>query len=722
MNGPAVAPEETLSVRKARTLAALALVVPVFVLCAPFLFGSKRLRAGDFQAEVAPRIAVGRQGFLKDGEFLRWNPYQFAGTPILGNGHGSYYYPGSWIYFVLSSERAIELLVFLHLLLAAGGMYRWARGFRVSRGAAVLAGLSYALGFGAISRIYAGHLYYTITHGVAPWFLYALGKTLRAPTLAHALAFSIWTGVTVVSGAPQWVFLLGWLAVGLSAWEILPRIIQKEPWLRTAAVTVGAAGLGLALSSVELLPGLNVASHSIRNSRLADRSLFEEWYATSIPDLVGFLMPHFPWSYEASTWMSGEGWHEKSAHVGTVPLLAMGAAFFGKRRRQAAFFGSVALLAVMAAMALVFPVHDLLRAVLPGYASFRLPSRMLWLAHLSLPLLAAFGWDALADRDLSPSGRRWAGALTLSLGVLGVSSLAFLYRATPEACFFAATCAGAAILFALVPTRPRAVAGAVLLLAGELSFLGIERLDRGPGGYLDAPWYSAHIGAVRADYRILDLTRYDQKPSAFGFRMLKGYSHPILKTLSDLYGMAWEGERRIIYESLSDGERLTEPEILRNLNVRWIITWGPPPFPELKEIARTDQFHLYEDPEAKPLAFFERGRGELASARPTLNSIELRVRAEEPDSVVISEAWMPGWRAWMDGRTVPVSPAMVALMKVDVPRGSSRILLVYDPLEWRIGKAISLGAALLWGMLLGFHFFRLGRPPGVLPAGTTFSP
>jgi hypothetical protein len=79
---------------------------------------------------------------------------------------------------------------------------------------------------------------------------------------------------------------------------------------------------------------------------------------------------------------------------------------------------------------------------------------------------------------------------------------------------------------------------------------------------------------------------------------------------------------------------------------------------------------------------------------------EVVVRASGPGVLVLSDAYHRGWRAYLRGterepeREVSVYLANYVGRAVGLPAGEQTVRFVFDPLSWRIGVAISLGAVL----------------------------
>lgn len=659
--------------RKVRYAAAAALGLPVFLLCAPWLLSAKCLHGIDFASTYRPLVVLARENLAKEGELPRWNPYQYAGTPFLGNGQWSPYYPPNLLFLAMAPEEAFEIFVFLHLLLAAFGSYRLARAFRISRAGSVLAGITWALSFGLVARVYAGHLTIVATLSQAPLVLHLLKRTLERPSRLHQVLLAVWTALVVVSGHPQYVYHLALLSLALVAWKLVER--RKTGWAKSAFAAAGAGVLALLLSAAHLLPALEVSAQSTRGG--ADP--YEGQHG--IPphetllwhNLLSLVLPSSLWNPKISGPVEIGFWHEKALYGGLLPLALVPFAAVVKPRGPVLFFAIAGLIALLDAMALVFPVHDLL-SLLPGFATFRVPPRVLWVTGLGLPLLAGFGWDSAAR-----------------------------------------------FVLARKPLAPRIqaamAAGAVALAALDLLVLGLGRLRSIPReAYAAPPWYAKHIGEKeRAEYRVLDLTRVEAEPAAHGFRLLRGCGYPIPAGIAWFYAQAWEAYTGPITNSLAVGTGLVDVGPLRDLNVRWIVSRGPPLHPDWKTVAREGDLVLYEDPGARPPAFLVEGgympagepKGTTQYRRLGANRIRVDFTTDRSAFLVVSEADARGWRRFVDG--TPRGEQYQALITVSVGPDEKTLDLIYDPIFAKRGLQISAFGAFAFLLFLPLPLKRLWR-------------
>jgi hypothetical protein len=122
-----------------------------------------------------------------------------------------------------------------------------------------------------------------------------------------------------------------------------------------------------------------------------------------------------------------------------------------------------------------------------------------------------------------------------------------------------------------------------------------------------------------------------------------------------------------------------------------------------KRVARTKTLKLLSSGEVDPrrTALLERPppdlvRPENSSAdrasvtRYEADRIRLRTSAGASGLLMLSEAYYPAWKAYVDGRPVPLYVADHVLRAVPVPAGEHTVDLRYESSPLRIGLAISL--------------------------------
>jgi hypothetical protein len=103
------------------------------------------------------------------------------------------------------------------------------------------------------------------------------------------------------------------------------------------------------------------------------------------------------------------------------------------------------------------------------------------------------------------------------------------------------------------------------------------------------------------------------------------------------------------------------------------------------------------------------------------------VAATRPSLFVTSYAWMDGWHATVDGKSVPVARANALVLGVPVPAGTHTVHVFFTPPGWAKGRAVSLASLLVLVVLLLAgsapvrSFVRRRRDRSVVPAVTSGS-
>jgi hypothetical protein len=137
---------------------------------------------------------------------------------------------------------------------------------------------------------------------------------------------------------------------------------------------------------------------------------------------------------------------------------------------------------------------------------------------------------------------------------------------------------------------------------------------------------------------------------------------------------------------------------------------------ELIQALRSSSF----DP-AKEVLFTERGVDDISDTEVNVGResvdiltykpkhIALRARSRSPGILVVSDAYYPGWRAYLDKKEVPIYRANGAMRAVKLPAGEHEVDFRYQPASIYIGGAISVSTFLLLVVAFGTLLVRNKR-------------
>lgn len=359
---------------------------------------------------------------LREGMLPVWNPYLFAGMPLLASIEIGVLYPPNWLHLVFSSERAFCLLYVFHVLLAAFGSWKLARGRGRSIEAAVFASLAFAFAAPTILHFDMGMVTVVYSSAWVPLVLALVDRCLARMTAGSACLLALALACQFLAGFPMFTLAL---AVLIPAWLLTWGVQWRRPLLRGNARVVlyfaATASLALALIMPQLLPTLRYLNQAHR----ADLDYQQSTHCCfPAPNLITLLVPGFFGDNKACGYWGETFLFDANAFCGTVTiLLALIAARRWKSREFRFWFATVVVVLAFA-LGKYSWFYDFCYQFVPGVDRFRGVSRLSIFAILGVSQLAALGLDEVIRDSSHRAGRR----LCLASGAvaLGVLCCAFL--------------------------------------------------------------------------------------------------------------------------------------------------------------------------------------------------------------------------------------------------------------------------------------------------------
>lgn len=665
---------------------------------------------------------VQAQADLRSGEGILWNKAVLGGIPIAGDPQVGTFYPPRWVLLKsLPPAAAIDVFILVHFFFVLPAMYLFLRGRGLDTGPALFGALAWALG---------GQVMVWFKYGcglVAAVFLplqaLALDRAWERRSLAWAAgAGALWAALFLGSHPQLSFFALAWAVLRGAAG-------LRERGLRfgLAAGTAFSAA-GLALAAAQLLPFLDLLSHSQKNITVLVSNFSKP---SRTPGMLLTLL--WPRAYGSpvdrldltGSWLGGN-FFEFSAYLGLLPLLLMPLAGRGCRIFWIAA-GANLLLAVAA------PVWWVLRLVPPFHAM--VPHR-LFLFGFSAAALAAFGLQAVL-RDGTP--RLLLHLVLAGAGTTLLAGLAGLARGAtwislgnePYRAFALAALLAAATLVHLSRRRGPRLDAALALLVLTLDLLPFFLRFNDTHPPLPAP--APAVDALPRDTRILVDT-----PSSYWRTDFRNYvslsGHETVTGHASMFPAIYAELVRALTAPDPVHPPLLKPShtrALRALNVGHVLTHeGPrtlPCLPRAWLVGRTEfwpakagRLARLADPtlDLGTTALVEQplpdwtdrnpaGRVERRSPR------EYQVGSPTGGLLVVSETWDAGWRAEVDGRPAVLHRVNHAMRGVVLEPGEHRIRFEYRP--WTVNAGLWISG--LSALLLLAAAVRAGRPRrGLSPA------
>lgn len=693
---------------------------------------------GDALAYWVPlQREVARQ--WRSGMVPLWNPYQALGTPLLATQQIGALYPLSSAYLLLPFEAAWGVTTFVHQLIAAVGMYLFCRTLRMRRAGCLVGAASYAFAPAFLGRYLDQPQFLSLAW--VPALFVCAERVVSGVRLSAVVVFACVWALQILAGHPE---VIAYTAVGLGAYvslRVLSAFRTPVVAVRCGALCGVAALLALALSAAQLLPTLELLRQSVRTIGQLTRA--QQSFPSAAPRQVLLLaqgaaplalaaLGLMGWRRRGDAWFFG-GMALVLAVLATGPAtplfdwlrrLPVFGWFRGPVRVLCLWPFCLATLSAAGTDALLEWARQLSwrRAYLVvGATVAPIAARVFGVAHDGLDRAALVGigleigpllvlaWRPASARLIEPLRVRSRVALLLGCTMIP----AFVHARYLSPFGIPSVYSEQAEVFA----RLRTTAPARVLSLLPLASLGTwAKL----GTYFEVPVLNDLEPLTLADFR------------AFAARLG-----------GDVHGM------RVFMGQIAPPVNRLQPRLgarFLNLSGTRFVLAGAPDAPQLPgwfsaPAALLPWMHagaavVYENRAAQPRAFFVAARatrssgadcvealsapgfdptrealldhvsltgapaGDAASSDVRISGyepreIQLTASAAEPGVVIVSDAFYPGWQAFVDGAPVPIVRADCFFRAVRLEPGTHTVVLRYVPRSFALGASISLTTLLL---------------------------
>jgi hypothetical protein len=412
-----------------RLAACLTLIALPALYFFPAVLGKVTLAPGDGWTQILGiRILIGQM--IRSGQLPLWNPYIFAGTPLLASIQPAALYPPTWLFAVFSPQAAMNIMVITTYHLALIGTYLYARRIGLNRIGSMIAGISFA--FGGYMIAHLGHTNRIAAAAWLPWVLLAIEELYLNARWRWVALGAVFVALQFFAGEPQMTFYSALVAGAYGLFSLTLRPSQERRG-RFLAAAIAMAMCGALLSMIQLLPENELL-------KLGDRAKLDYHYFSefSFPprQVLNLLIPYFFGGaalppYRVEYWGR---WSptETCGYVGMMAWLLAIAAVIAQitrrsRERLVWFWVVCALAALILSFGdyLPYEINQYLYRV-PVYNLFRASGRHLIEYTFAMGILAGIGVNSLCAMDRKAAGRVVAasGAIMTAL----VAGAVIIYR------------------------------------------------------------------------------------------------------------------------------------------------------------------------------------------------------------------------------------------------------------------------------------------------------
>mgnify|MGYP001560632712 CR=1 FL=1 len=341
----------------------------------------------------------------KKGDLPLWNPYSFAGTPLLANFQSAPFYFFNILFFIMPFVTAWSLIIFLGPLLGGIFLFFYLDNLRLSKWASMMGAVAFAFSGFFVAWMEWG----TITH-VALWLplillsidrIFARLITKKISNIKYQISninttenkkFLLWSFVFIFSLTSS--FLAGHLQIFfyLFVVSIIYLIVRWLQFGRSKSILflfIILNSLFVILTSVQWIPTLQFILLSARD---VDQVAWtkEGWF---IPwqHLIQFVAPDFFGNPVTLNYWGVWNYGELVGYIGIAPLIMALFALFFRHDKKTIFFGSLLFLTLIFSFPTGFAKGPYVLNI--PFLSTAQPTRLLFITGFSLAVLAALGFD-----------------------------------------------------------------------------------------------------------------------------------------------------------------------------------------------------------------------------------------------------------------------------------------------------------------------------------------
>lgn len=630
---------------------------------------------------------------LRQGRLPIWNPHQFMGAPMLGNGQSAIWFPLNWAYLILPFNISWSLLVVLQPILAAMSMYIFLRIKKYSFWAITFISLVY--GFSSWLSVWIEWNIHGFVYALLPLALAAIEKK------------KFWSTVSVLSlivfaGHPQMALIA---CAGLFLYTLTT---SRTRWFLTSIVVVGV------VTFIQWWPELVYYKEASREHQ-SDEFRYEKtlfpW--KQIPQL---LAPNFFGNPATGNFHGTANFVETTAYIG---IGTVGFALLGLFRRKERKFPLLLVLLIFL-FATPTPVSFIVGKIGIPILSTSVASRWLILWPLALSILAANGIDYFIDEKRLKflkvgwvmsllTGLLWAGTFTETVLLRSTSQRNLLLPSAISVLFISAMFVRrfpvrlSICLIGLVTMVELVLFGHKIMTYTEPGFMypntpvleELQQLSK------DGSRFASSEGSVvetnfATQYGFFDIAGYDALyPRRVGELVWTAHHEGIPFSgfpRSTVVTPTVPSKARDVLWNLAGAKWILhkDDQFMEHPNHHNAALFDPNQF---DLVWQDGKWQIYQNKLAFPRAFFMKdaswvGEGldmvrkvysdmlpEVIPAtivRYEPNRVDIAIDVPSDGYVVLTDTFYPGWKATVDGHSTQIVPAFHAFRAVKVSHGSHK--------------------------------------------------
>lgn len=682
----------------------------------------------------------------KSGQVPFWNPYSFAGTPLLANYQSAVLSPFNLLFFIFPFVDSWSLLVLLQPLLAGFFTYIFVRALKRSEVASLISAISFM--FCGFMTSWMG--YATLGYAILPLplALFAIEKYSTSQKEKFLTLLSLTIPLSFFSGHFQ---ISIYFFIVVFSYILFKLIATRE--VNSFIKTIIFATAGLLMSLPQILPSVEFYSQSFRSNIFEKGEVIPWSYLPTFlsPDFFGNPVTRNDWFGHYAEW---------NTYIGVFPLVLAFYSMTVKKKNHIIFFAILSVSSLL--LAFDSRVVDILVALRIPVLSTSAASRIIVLYSFSFSVLAAFGYDQLV-LDFKEKKRKKILAFFAAFSLIFALLWAIIFLKVfipidhlkvaknnlklPTLIFIVTV---ALIIFGSM--RKKFILSFSLLIIALISFdmlrFATKWQEFSPKNlvFVDVPVASA-FAQISNSYRVMgnfggEASNYFRLPS------LEGYDALYIKRYGEFAASITDGKLKQSYRSvvMFPKDSTNTPAMINLMGTKYIVHknaddgagWTFPiwsyPGKQFTKIYEDIAYEIYENKDVYPRVFLvgqyiierdsqkiinhltsknadlreqiileedpkipqtEKELGLINVKKYTPNEVEIEVIASKSALLFMSDNYYKGWKANVDFESVPIYRANYAFRAIPITQGKHIVRFVYQPFSFILGIWLALGGVLI---------------------------
>ena len=413
---------------KFQTLLLLVLILLIFyIFYSPLYFGGKTFQSGDIITSEASKTYVQNH----QGGYTLWNPYIFCGMPAYAISVGYKWF--NIVYVVSNIFRSVFSAPFnneyamwtFYLLALAYTMFFFMHNKTKDKLVSLFSALTVSFSTGLVVFLFIGHVTKLTAIFVFPVILLLLLNFQKQIRFLDIMLLLFFIPLMFLGWHVQIIFYVFFAVMIYFIYFIIRSLIKKDTFLfkqllKSAGIFLFAVIVGLGIQSDnftqvwEYTPYSTRGTESILDKQAGETNKtetnFYEYatdYSFSPGEVLTWIIPSFygfgnstyngPLSnnqdVEANTYFGQMRFVDVAMYMGVIVFfLAIFSVIINWKDPFVRYLTILIVIATLVSFGKTFPVvYDLMFLYFPFFDKFRVPSMMLVLVQLTLPILAGLG-------------------------------------------------------------------------------------------------------------------------------------------------------------------------------------------------------------------------------------------------------------------------------------------------------------------------------------------